>query len=205
MPVLMINVYFTSLMRDLTCELGRIIEMIHLFPPRRQAMFSDKEEREICFYLFCTPSKAFWHSVVTHPSLPTCCISSSFCNNLLMVFLLSSSLVYYGLIYACYPNIIIKIVPIYAQICLGLDDNCAVTLWFELYPPFQPHLSLHVFVLAVLSLVPLDNFMLSGAFQCMFFSLAQCLLHLPISALKLLPKLSWPHQPNSGLIIQRVS
>lgn len=58
MPVLMINVYFTSLMRDLTCELGRIIEMIHLFPPRRQAMFSDKEEREICFYLFCTPSKA---------------------------------------------------------------------------------------------------------------------------------------------------
>ena len=45
-----------------------------------------------------------------------------------MVFPLSSSLVCYGLIYACYPNIIIKIVPIYAQMCLGLDDNCTVTL-----------------------------------------------------------------------------
>jgi len=128
MPVLMINVYSTSLMTDLTCELGRITEMIHLFPARRQGVFSAKEEREICFYLLRTPSKAFWHSVVTHPSLPTCCISSSFCNNLLMVFPLSSSLVCYGLIYACYPNIIIKIVPIYAQMCLGLDDNCTVTL-----------------------------------------------------------------------------
>lgn len=110
----MINVYFTSLMRDLTCELAWTTEMIHLFPARRQGMFSAKEEREVCFYLLHTPSKAFWHSVVTHPSLSTCCISSSFCNNRQIVFPLSSSLVCYGLIYACFPSIIIKIVPLFA-------------------------------------------------------------------------------------------
>lgn len=178
--------------------------MIYLFPARRQGKFPAKEKREAYFYLFSNvplPSsptwpKTLWHSTVIHPFFQTFCISSSLCNNFWIIekgFPFSNFL-----IYACCPGIII--VLIYAQLHHGLDGNNwspSLILTTSTYPTLSSTLLLFILWTSC-------SFVIFHAFWIIkwLYSLTWHMLHLPISASSLLPKLFWFYHLSQGSMLK---